>query len=162
DPYIAILDEKRFELAAADDTPLVQQDAVAAIVVPEDGKYVIEVRESAYGGNGNSHYRLHVGTFPRPTAVYPAGGKLGEEIEVSFLADPTDESKQKFKLPSAHEWEVGLEARVGVEVAPSLNPFRLFEHGNAFEVEPNNSLAEASPAELPLAFNGIIGEPGDI
>ena len=80
DPYVAILNSERFELSANDDTPLALQDAYASIVAPEDGKYVIEVRESAYA-NGNN-YRLHVGTFPRPTAAYPAGGKKGEEVEV--------------------------------------------------------------------------------
>ena len=40
DPYIAILDSKRFELITADDTPLLKQDAVASIIAPADGKYV--------------------------------------------------------------------------------------------------------------------------
>ncbi|MBW3538868.1 MAG: PPC domain-containing protein [Planctomycetes bacterium] len=162
DPYVAILDSKRFELSAADDTPLVRQDAVAAIVAPEDGKYVIEVRESAYGGDGGSQYRLHVGTFPRPTAVYPAGGKLGEEIEVTFIGDPAGDFKQKVTPPAEPNEEYGLFATDAGGIAPSDNPFRLYEHGNALEVEPNNELAQATPAQLPLAFNGIIQADDDI
>ena len=152
---------KRFELSAADDTPLVGQDAVASIVAPEDGKYVIQIRETAYGGGSN--YRLHIGTFPRPLAVYPAGGKLGEEVEPKFLGDPAGEFVQKFKLPTADSKEfTGLFATAGIEIAPSPNPFRLFEHGNSLEVEPNNTIALATPATLPNAFNGILQEPGDI
>ena len=45
DPYIAILDAKRFELDAADDTPLLLQDCFASIVAPADGDYWIEVRD---------------------------------------------------------------------------------------------------------------------
>ena len=71
DPYLAILNANRFELARSDDTPLLRQDCLCSIVAPEDGKYIIQVRESAYGGNGACKYRLHVGKFPRPTAVYP-------------------------------------------------------------------------------------------
>src|SRR5581483_7936773 len=67
DPYVAILDAKRFELAATDDTPLLKQDPFVSIVAPADGPYIIQVRESAYTGSGS--YRLHVGTFPRPLAV---------------------------------------------------------------------------------------------
>jgi len=162
DPYVAILDAKRFELAAADDTPIVKQDAVAAIVAPEDGKYIVQVRDSSYGGNGSCMYRLHVGTFPRPTAVYPAGGKLGEETEVKFLGDPAGEIVQKIKLPAEPVLNFGLFAEADGGIAPSENPFRLFEHGNVLEVEPNNAVAQATSAQLPLAFNGIIGEPGDI
>lgn len=161
DPYVAILNEKRFELSAADDTPLVGQDSIASIVAPEDGKYIVQIRETAYGGGSN--YRLHVGTFPRPLAVYPAGGKLGEEVEAKFLGDPAGEFVQKFKLPTADSKEfTGLFATAGSEISPSPNPFRLFEHGNSLEVEPNNAVAQATPATLPNAFNGILQEPGDI
>src|SRR6516162_7048732 len=44
DPYVAILDAKRFELAASDDAPLLGQDAVASAVIPADGTYILEVR----------------------------------------------------------------------------------------------------------------------
>ncbi|MCH2599264.1 MAG: PPC domain-containing protein, partial [Pirellulales bacterium] len=64
DPYIAIIDAKRFELSADDDTPLTKQDAVASAVAKEDGTYYVMVRESSYAGNGNCRYNLHVGTFP--------------------------------------------------------------------------------------------------
>ena len=162
DPYVAILNSKRFELAAADDTPLVKQDAAVSAVAPEDGTYVIEVRESAYGGNGSCQYCLHVGTFPRPTAVYPAGGKIGEETEVRFLGDAAGEIAVKVKLPGEAVDEYGLFATDAGGIAPSHNPFRLNEHGNAMEVEPNNDFKQATPAKLPLAFNGIIEKPGDI
>ena len=51
DPYVAILDAKRFEMAASDDSPLLIQDCLATAVAPEDGKYYIEVRENSYAGN---------------------------------------------------------------------------------------------------------------
>ncbi len=162
DPYIAILDSKRFELAVSDDAPLVYQDSITSVIAPEDGKYIIEVRESAYGGNGNCRYRLHVGHFPRPTAVYPPGGKVGEEIEVKFLGDPSGVFTQKFQLPADVEEKFGLLAGDDTGVAPSENPFRLFPHGNVLEVEPNDDFKTSTPAELPLAFNGIIEKDGDV
>src|SRR5205807_8176001 len=42
DPYIAILDSKRFELATSDDSPLLKQDGMCAIVAPEDGTYIVQ------------------------------------------------------------------------------------------------------------------------
>ena len=80
DPYVAILDTKRFELARSDDAPLVRQDCVCSIIAPEDGKYIIQVRETLVRRQRRrALYRLHVGRFPRPTAVLPAGGKPGED-----------------------------------------------------------------------------------
>ena len=162
DPYIAILDSKRFELITADDTPLLKQDAAASVIAPADGKYYIQVRESSYGGDGNSYYRLHVGNFPRPIAVYPAGGKLGDQIEVRYLGDPTGDIVKKVKLPSQQIANYELVPEDANGTAPSGIPFRLSDHGNVLEKEPNNSVKEATPAELPLALNGILQTPGDI
>jgi hypothetical protein len=164
DPYVAILDMKRFELASSDDTPLLGQDAVASVVVPADGSYVVQVRESSYGGNGACRYRLHVGTFPRPTALFPAGGKLGDEVEVTFLGDPAGEIKQKVKLPAAVPQEkFGLFAQDAGGIAPSANPFRLSEFANVLEVEPNDTPQQATPVPaLPAALNGIISKAGDV
>ena len=162
DPYVAILDAKRFELAAADDTALALQDPAASVVAPADGKYIVEVRDSAYGGNGNCRYRMHVGAFPRPTAVYPAGGKLGDEVDLRYIGDPTGDLTAKVNLPVEPNAEFGVFASDDSGIAPSPNAFRLFEHGNALEAEPNNDFKTATPAELPLAFNGIIETTGDI
>jgi hypothetical protein len=162
DPYVAILDSARFEMSAGDDSPLVFQDAVASAVAPEDGKYYVEVRESAYGGNGNCRYRLHVGSFPRPLAVYPAGGKVAEATEVRFIGDPTGDIVATVTAPGSIIDSYAIHAEDPSGIAPTGNPFRVSEFGNSLEVEPNNELAEASPAELPNAFNGIIQEPGDI
>jgi len=162
DPYVAILDSKRFELATADDTPLFKQDPCVSVIAPADGKYVIEVREAAYQGSGSCSYRLHVGTFPRPTAVYPAGGKAGEETAVKFLGDPSGEILRKLKLPATPTDHYGVFADEGAVVSPSPNPFRVVAFGNALEVEPNNTVKDATKVELPNAFNGIISEPKDI
>ncbi|HEX4072775.1 MAG TPA: peptidase, partial [Planctomycetaceae bacterium] len=162
DPYIAILDSKRFELITADDTPLLKQDAAASILAPADGKYYVQVRESSYGGDGNCYYRLHVGNFPRPIAVYPAGGKMGEQVAVRFLGDPTGDIVKKVKLPSQQIANYELVPEDATGTAPSGIPFRLTSHGNVLEKEPNNSIKEATPAELPLALNGILDKPGDI
>lgn len=162
DPYCAILDKDRFELAAADDSPLLHQDCMASIIAPEDGQYVIEIRDSSYRGNGASYYRAHIGTFPRPTAVYPAGGPVGQEVEVSYVGLPSGELKSKVKLPAAEEKDFGVLAEDAGGLAASPNPFRLSPHGNVLEVEPNDDRSKATPAALPKAFNGIIQEAGDV
>ncbi len=164
DPYIAILDAKRFELAISDDAALVGQDGCASIIVPEDGRYIVQVRESAYGGNGSCHYRLHVGTFPRPTAVVPAGGKPGEELEVTFIGDPTGPIKQKIKLPDAvPEAPFAIHCQDTGGISPSGIRFRLGELHQIVETEPNNQLSEATAgAAAPIAFSGVIEKPGDV
>ena len=77
DPWLSIMDAQGRALAANDDNALLMQDPLASIVAPADGTYLVAVRESTWGGTDRSAYRLHVGSFPQPTAVYPPGGRRG-------------------------------------------------------------------------------------
>ena len=160
DPYVAILDKDRFELAVSDDSALLKQDSVLSIIAPEDGEYTIEVRDSAYQGRGR--YRAHIGTFPRPMAVYPAGGKVGTEVDFTFLGDQKGTFKHKAKLPGeATDRHEVFGAHEGF-LPPSGNKVRVSDYDNVLEAEPNNSRNEATPsAALPLAFNGVLQEAGD-
>ena len=161
DPYVAIMDMGRFEIANCDDSALLWQDAVASVIVPEDGKYVIQARESSFAGNGACQYRLHVGRFPRPTAILPAGGKPGETVAVKFLGDAGGEQVKEFNLQPGQA-PFGLFAQDAGGIAPSPNVFRLGDLTNVLEAEPNNAAAMATPSVAPAALNGVISEPGDV
>ena len=164
DPYVAILDAKRFELATADDTPLLAQDCHAQAIAPEDGTYIVAVRDSSYVGNGNCRYRLHIGSFPRPAAVFPAGGKAGTEVEVSFIGDKGGEIRQKVALPAEVQTKFPAFAGADGRLSPSPNGLRVSPFDNALEAEPNDELAKATaiPQDLPVAFNGIVQTMGDV
>ncbi|HEX2748224.1 MAG TPA: PPC domain-containing protein, partial [Verrucomicrobiales bacterium] len=166
DPYINILNSKKFELATCDDSPLAIQDPHASIIVPEDGTYYVEVRDSSYAGRDDAHYRVHVGSFPRPTVVYPAGGKAGTEVAVTYLGDVGGPIQQKVNVPNTPGEVLPLFAQANNLSAPSPNFFRITNLDNYLEVEPNNSHAVAkekqtTPMAAPVALNGIIEKPGD-
>ena len=161
DPYVAILAPNRFLLAADDDTTLVRQDATVAVVAPNDGPLIIEVRESSFGGSNRCRYRLHIGRFPRPLGVFPAGGQPGQTIEVEWLGDPMGEWKQQVSLPASGEEDYFLFASDSAGIAPSPSAFRLNDLVSIIEAEPNNTAAEATRFEGSAALNGRIAEPGD-
>ncbi len=87
---------------------------------------------------------------------------MGEEVEVTFLGMPSGGLVRKFLLPATPVTDFGLFAEDEGGVSPTPNVFRLFEHGNAFEQEPNNEISQGTPVELPLAMNGIIESEGDV
>ncbi len=162
DPYIAVLNKDRFELASSDDTILHRQDGFLTMTAPEDGDYTVMIRESSYRGGGNNFYRLHIGSFRRPEAVYPSGGKAGTVTKVRFI-DRTGESfEEDVKLPAEVDERYMLLSK-SQEPAPSGNPFRISAFDNALEVEPNADIATATPVPGdPIALNGIIGEAKDV
>ena len=162
DPYVAILNAKRFELGSSDDAALVWRDGFTSVIAPEDGKYIIQVRESAYAGNSSCLYRLHVGNFPRATALIPSGGKPGETLAVRWIGDPSGDATTTIKLPPTFEKEFGLQRQDDKGLSPYPNTFRLTTLNNVIEIEPNDDQAHATPFTAPTALNGVISKPGDV
>ncbi len=162
DPYVAIMNMKRFELASSDDSALVWQDGFVNVVIPEDGKYVVQVRESAYAGNGGCLYRVHLGTFPRAASLVPSGGKLGEKVTVKWLGDPLGPISAELQLPAVFNPQFGVFAKDTHGQSPHPNMFRLSRWGNSIEAEPNNDHNTATVFTAPLALNGVIEKPGDV
>ncbi|MCE9561995.1 MAG: PPC domain-containing protein [Planctomycetes bacterium] len=163
DLHLTIYDADGKKLAAADDSALYVQDPVLSVVADRDGAYYVEVRHSMFNGAGDV-YRLHVGTFSRPTAIYPAGGAAGEELKVRFLGDPKGVTEQTVRLP-ANPGDFAFAAVVDGVQTPSPNRLRVSPFPNVLEAEPNDTpeaISSAPVATLPVAFNGIIEKPGDV
>ncbi len=161
DPFVAILDEKRFEVARSDDAPLLQQDCVCSMKAPRAGKYIIEVRESSFGGNERCQYRLHVGDFPRPLAVVPSGGRPGEKIEATIMDASGETWKESIQLPIAPGTFEFISQHDG-KVAPSGNRLRVVDIVNTNEVEPDTDPATLTAVDTPAALNGILQTTGDV
>jgi len=163
DTYIAVLDKNRFELASADDSILFRQDGYLNFTAPEDGEYMVMIRESSYRGSNSSKYRLHIGTFRRPEVVYPAGGKIGTTTKVRFIERDGQSFEEDVALPAEPDERLLLLSKTQ-EAAPNGNPFRVVPYDNVLETEPNNEQAKATPAPAgaPIALNGILETPGDV
>ena len=166
DLHLSLLDESGKTLAAADDSSLFAQDPIVARIADRDGAYFLAVRHCVYNG-GNETYRLHIGTFSRPTAVFPAGGQPGEELTVRIIGDPRGDWTQTVRLPSDGSATYPFVAQDNGVPAPTPNLLRVSPLPNRLEREPNDtpeSLAgdANAAASLPVAFNGILSQPGDV
>ena len=150
-------------LAENDDSSLVQQDPVLSFVAPEDGKYILTLKDSTNAAPGQGRYLLHVGSFPRPLTVYPAGGQVGEQLKVTYLGDAAGPLPATVKLPAQPDSHFPAFPEQNGQIAPSANWLRVSPFPNVLEAEPNNDTATATTTDkaLPLAFNGVIGEKGD-
>lgn len=152
DTAIRILDESGRELAACDDSPLHGQDPLAAILVPTDGHAFVEVRRSFFLA-ADYPYCLHIGTYKRPLAAYPAGGQAGEPLTVRLLGDPSGPFKELVEVPG----RPGTFGWFGD--APSQLVLRSSDMPNVLE-DPA-AAATAVPA-LPAAINGVLEKRGDV
>jgi hypothetical protein len=172
DGHLAIFDPTGRVVAEVDDTGLGSQDPMLSIVVPQAGLYRVAFRESGYGNEGSykgpvGRYLLHVGSFPRPLAVFPAGGRPGETLACQFLGDARGTFTQQVTLPEVTATNAGIfqvSAERDGSIAPTPHPLRVTPHENVLEVEPNDVIDRATPTgqALPLAFNGVISKKRDV
>ena len=161
DPSVTILDSKRFEVASSDDAPLLQQDCVCSMKAPEAGRYVIEVRESSYGGNERCQYRVHIGNFPRPLAVVPSGGRPGELLAATIVDVSGETWTEHIQLPDVVGDFEFTASRDG-KLAPSPNRLRVIDYPKVLESEPDDDRAALVAVDVPVALNGILQAPGDV
>ncbi|MBK8270493.1 MAG: PPC domain-containing protein [Planctomycetes bacterium] len=177
DPAIAILNADRFELAVADDSSLLLQDSTASIIAPEDGRYVIAVREAAFGGNDQSTYLLHIGSFPRPTVAYPPGAQTGVPFSFTLLGDPAGPiTLDHMKLQASVDGMSAIFAKDGDQLSPSpiwlrvghmpvTSEFRPVAPGDSgtttSNATPPPTTAPAAPVP-PVAFQGAISKAGEV
>ena len=69
-------DAKGKELAYDDDYRF-HPDPVLFFKVPEDGQYVIEIKDAIYRGRPDFVYRIAIGELPFITSIFPLGGRAG-------------------------------------------------------------------------------------
>ncbi|MHA3772052.1 PPC domain-containing protein [Verrucomicrobiota bacterium sgz303538] len=163
DPALTITKADGTLITEVDDTALGRQDPIASIVAPEDGKYLVTIKESTNSGIGECGYLLHIGSFPRPLAVYPPGGPSGEDLKVQLITDGNTSVEKSVKLPAQPDEKFEVLAD-GEQPTPTPNYIRVSNMPNVLEAEPNNETAQATAITggLPIAFNGIIEKKGDI
>jgi len=162
DPRLAVFQPDGSLLADIHDTWLGLQDPFVSFLAPQDGTYILQLREITYEGNDSCHYRLHVGTFPRPTAVYPPGGKTGETVALTWFSEATGLFTNMVKLPNAPTEKFGVFAELDGQTAPAPNWIRVCPFSNVLAAPPNQDRDHATATDLqpPLALNGIVSKPG--
>ncbi|NOX53236.1 MAG: hypothetical protein GXP27_02125 [Planctomycetes bacterium] len=184
---VALYDATGQEIAFADDYHF-QPDPVLAYEVPEDGQYVLEVRDALYRGREDFVYRITVGEVPWITDIFPLGCQQGQTATVylngwnlptdSLTIDTTQ--KPPGLLPLSVAGELCRSNRV---------PFAVGTLPESTEREPNDGYptrtvsptadrnvplaavvqtvsvtgprSGAQPVELPIIVNGRIDRPGD-
>lgn len=154
DLSVRVLDETGRQLAANDDNAPHVQDPLVSLKLPDDlpgGHAYVEVKQSIHKPSAIP-YCVHIGTFRRPLAAFPAGGKAGDLLSVTFRGDPLGEFAETVNVPAA----AGTFSWFGD--APSALSLRSSPYGNLLE---DGDAPETRVPSLPTALNGTIEKTGD-
>lgn len=143
-------------VAFSDDTVLNDQDGFFSIIAKQSGAYTVSVRDSAYRGTNKSFYRLHVGDFPRPQAVFPAGGKPGTRLQVTTVETVGQPITLEIEAPPADAFRDSVTIKDKKNISTSPVKFRAVDLKNF--IVPKNSGNKNFPTAIkidwPVAIDG--------
>lgn len=156
---VALYDAQGREVAYQDDFRF-NPDPVLCYEVPEDGEYVIEIRDSIYRGREDFVYRITLGDVPFITGLFPLGGRAGTKTTVELSG---------WNLPATRtEVSPGKNTSGPITVSVPKNqrpsnglPFAVDQLPEVMELEPNDQPFGAQKVEFPVIVNGRIGKPGE-
>ncbi len=154
DLRVRILDASGKELGKSTGSAMYVQDAILSIVAPGSGSYFVEIAQEIFSAPRQVYYRAHIGSFSRPTGIYPAGGQVGSTITARILGDPLGERTESVSLPK-QAGNFDYYAGETGERPPSPNVLRVSPYPNVLEVEGGDPTV--IPA-LPAALNGILSK----
>lgn len=161
DPLLEVHDGDGKLLASCDDQPAAQQDAFLTLRAPSTGPLLVTVREMAFRGNDSSTYRLHVGSFPRPSAVFPPVAQRGTATEFHWIDEHGQQAAFSQAIPDTTQETYELHAADPLGISPSGLPVYLVGAPPILETEPNDNHDQANEVPFPAVVTGVIDKPSD-
>ncbi len=156
---VSLLDATGKEVGYVDDYEF-NPDPVLFYDVPEDGEYILEIRDSIYRGRRDFVYRITVGQLPFITSHFPLGGTVGNKVFVELFGKNLPVTCLMCNMGNEASFkDMTLKCKNGL----ISNPIRLDVNTlpEKYESEPNNNQQEAQSVSLPIIVNGRIQVSGD-
>ena len=158
-PVVVLYDSTGKEIAYANDYRF-SPDPVFCCEIPENGVYVLEIKDALYRGREDFVYRVTVGEIPFVTGIFPLGGKTEASTTVDVWGWNLPRNKAIIKPSSEDGVHPVSDLRNGVVIGEIS--FASSSLPEVMEKEPNNDPKAAQRVKLPVIVNGHIDSPGDV
>lgn len=156
---LAVFDSAGREVAYEDGFRF-DPDPVLACVIPADGDYTVEIKDSIYRGREDFVYRLAIGELPFITSIYPLGCTPSAQSSFSLTGWnlPTDrvDMDTTTRLPGWFDLSVRRDGHLSNRAVFVVDP-----QPDTAEIEPNDTPGQAQQLTLPALVNGRIDHPDD-
>jgi hypothetical protein len=151
---LGLTDANGTQLAYNDDFRF-DPDPVLYCEIPNDGEYVLEIKDAIYRGREDFVYRIAVGELAFITSIFPLGGKAGAKTAIALTGWNLPVNTLTIDVPNglATVFPVSVPDR---DRLSNPLPFAIDTLPETVE-QPNNTMAAAQAVTLPVIINGRIG-----
>ncbi len=161
DSSLAVLNTESKELARNEDANGL--DSLIEFSVPDEGDYLLQLRDFRYQGGEDFKYRLYGGALPHLDWIFPLGAQRGQSVEITL-------SGRNLGSSSNLTHNVDPKAPLGVteinaRAAGHLSNPKSFDVGDLpefMEIEPNDTAEKANTVPVPITINGRIAGLKDV
>ncbi len=164
DSLIRVLDSRGRERAYAEDDPIGGTDSRLSFTAPETGRFIAEVRDTAWAGGDKLFYRMRIGEFPLARAPFPMAGDAGKKLTSTLAGDGMEESRISLVMPDdAGPTPVGNFTARGRRAGPAgIVSIPVSDLPIQLETEPNNTSSNATRIVWPGSIQGRFQKPEDV
>ncbi|PYI82856.1 MAG: hypothetical protein DME26_16305 [Verrucomicrobia bacterium] len=161
DSSLVLFDAQGKELARNEDA--LGLDSLLFFNVPEDGDYIIQLRDYRFQGGNNYNYRFYAGPLPYVESIFPFGAQQGKTVEIALEGHNLDGTAKMTLNIDAKARRGRQEIRAATPRGLSnLVPFDVSDMNEIIESEPNDDADKAQSVTIPVVINGRMGEAKDI
>jgi len=140
---LTLYDPNGNELAYDDDYRF-HPDPVLYCEIPQDGEYVLEIKDAIYRGREDFVYRIVLGELPFVTSIFPLGGRVGDQTTVKLTGWNLPVNELTVDAKDKEPGVLPVSVRKGELARPSTGglvsnsvPFALDTLPECLEKEPN-------------------------
>jgi hypothetical protein len=161
DPLLRIMDPAGKVFLEHDNDEGLGFDLRTAVTFPTAGRYVLELRDTRFGGSYYS-YHLRVGDFPVGRVVYPPGGTRGERTAFSFPGKAITDLPPRWVGFAPDDPSPIASLSVAGSAGSSWYIAAVDPADRQVELEPNDETSAANPIDVGRTIEGRLDRAGDL
>lgn len=136
-------------------------DPLVIFQPPDDGQYLLHVRDLRYRGGGDFDFRVEAGQIPYLEGVLPSSGQPGKVIEARAVGYNLEWGERvTVDLSAVPPGRIEARTRTPLGYSNPV-PFEVTELPQMVESEPNDKPENANPITLPSEISGHMERPAD-
>lgn len=157
-PVLTLYDSQGREIAGNDDWYF-SPDPVLLFTVPDEGEYIVAIRDSIYRGREDFVYRFTAGALPQVTGIFPLGGLSGRTTSFTLEGVNLPDRNLSFNLPCPEDGFFRLNHSEGGILNSVLHCSDIAGH---IETEPNDTAGQAALISGNYIVDGRFDGAGDV